>query len=74
MAKKKIEISIHSYGLYTPWHSKGKGIPKPIEFTTEIPITPDVEFGYVLSIKNGRREKNGGGNGVAFPGSDTDRS
>ena len=57
MAKKKIEISIHSFGLYTPWKSKGKGIPKPIEFTTEIPITPDVEFGYVLNIKNGRREK-----------------
>ncbi len=54
MAKKKIEISIHSFGIYT---SKGKEIPKPVEFTTDIPITPDVEFGYVLRIKNGRREK-----------------
>jgi len=57
MAKKKIEITIYSYGLYTSWNSKGKGIPKPIDFTTEIPITPDVEFGLVLKILNGRREK-----------------
>jgi len=57
MPKKKIEINIDSFGLYTPWKSKGKGIPKPIEFTTDIPITPDVEFGYVLSIKNGRGDK-----------------
>ncbi len=57
MAKKKIEISICSFGLYTNWNSKGKGIPKPIEFTTEIPISPDVEFGYVLRIKNGRGKK-----------------
>ena len=57
MPKKKIEISMHSFGLYTDWDSKGKGIPKPVGFTTEIPITPDVEFGYVLRIKNGRGEK-----------------
>ena len=57
MPKKKIEISIYSYGLQTDWKSKGKGTLKPIEFTTEIPITPDVEFGYVLRVKNGRGEK-----------------
>ena len=57
MPKKKIEISFYSYGLYTDWKSKGRGIPKPIEFTTQIPITPDVEFGYVLRIKNGRGNK-----------------
>ena len=57
MPKKNIDISIYSYGLYTDWKSKGRGIPKPIEFTTQIPITPDVEFGYVLRIKNGRGKK-----------------
>ena len=57
MSKKKVEIIVYSFGLYTNWKSKGKGIPKPIEFTTEIPITSDVEFGFVLRIKNGRGEK-----------------
>lgn len=47
---------MESYGLYSP-HTSGKEIPSILKFSDEIPVSLDVEFGYVLRIKKGKGKK-----------------
>ncbi|MGL5317692.1 MAG: DUF3859 domain-containing protein [Bacteroidales bacterium] len=54
MAKKKIDIKIKSYGIYTQWDRSSKDLPKLRKVTTDIPAELDVEFGYILQIKGGK--------------------
>jgi hypothetical protein len=54
MAKKKPEISMHSYGLYDGWDRNSKELPKLVSITDEIETALDIEFGYILRIRNAR--------------------
>lgn len=54
MAKKKIDIRMVSYGIYSTFDKTTKQLPKIQEFTTTIPARLGVEFGYILEIKKAR--------------------
>lgn len=57
MAKKKPDVSMHSHGLYDGWDRDSKELPKLVKITTEIEAALDVEFGYILRIRNARKSK-----------------
>lgn len=57
MAKKKPEVSIHSYGLYDGWDRDSKELPRLVKISREIETALDVEFGYILRIRNARNAK-----------------
>lgn len=57
MAKKKFQVKMDSFGLYTPWDRASKQLPQIREFTTTVPACVDVEFGYILNIKSGKGKK-----------------
>ena len=52
--RKKPEVTLHSYGLYDGWSRDSKDLPKLVKVTTEIKAALEVEFGYVLRIRNAR--------------------
>ena len=54
MAKKKPDIKMRSYGVYTPFEHTGEALPRITEFTTRVPVRPGIEFGYVLQIRKAR--------------------
>ena len=54
MAKRKPEIRIRSYGIYSNWDSESKILPKIQQFTTEIPADLGIEFGFVVNIKGAK--------------------
>lgn len=56
MAKRKIKISMYSYGEYAEWDRESKAIPKLLEITSEIKAKIGTEFGYVLHIKQAKGE------------------
>ena len=51
MPKRKPEVRIRSYGIYSNWDAKTKLLPKIEEFTTQVPATVDIEFGFIINIK-----------------------
>ncbi len=54
MAKKKIEINMKSWGIYTHWDRSSRELPKIKKFTHTIPSVVDIEFGYILHIKGAK--------------------
>lgn len=54
MAKRKPEIELYSFGVYSEWERNSKRIPKLLDITTSIPVKYGVEFGYVLKIKKAK--------------------
>jgi hypothetical protein len=57
VAKKKPEITMHSYGLYDGWSRDSKELPNLVKISDEIEAELDVEFGYILRIRNARNAK-----------------
>lgn len=57
MARNKTEVEIHSYGRYDGWDRESKELPNLIKITTEVKTALDVEFGYILRIRNARNSK-----------------
>ena len=57
MAKRKSEIRIRSFGIYSAWDAESKQLPKIIEFTTRVPAVIDVEFGFVVNIKGAKNRE-----------------
>jgi hypothetical protein len=57
MARKKPEVSMHSYGMYDGWNRESKDLPELVKITTEIEAALHVEFGYILRIRNARNSK-----------------
>ena len=51
MPKRKPEVRIRSYGVYSNWDAKTKLLPRIEEFTTRVPATIDIEFGFIINIK-----------------------
>lgn len=56
MAKKKIEIKMQSWGIYTQWNRSSRELPRIRKFTQTIPAELDIEFGYILHIKGAKGE------------------
>ncbi|MEN7973952.1 MAG: DUF3859 domain-containing protein [Verrucomicrobiota bacterium] len=54
MARKRPEVEMHSHGLYDGWDRESKELPNLVKITTEIEAALDVEFGYILRIRNAR--------------------
>jgi len=54
MAKRKLEIKLHSYGIYTRWESASKDLPQITEFTTRVPAVIDIEFGFIVQLKGAK--------------------
>ena len=54
MARKKAQTEIHSCGLYDGWDRDSRDLPNLVKMTTEIEAALDVEFGYILRIRNAR--------------------
>ena len=57
MAKKKPIISMHSYGLYDGWNRDSKELPRLVNMTKEIEASLEIEFGYILRIRNARNAR-----------------
>ncbi len=57
MARRKPEVGMHSHGLYDGWDRDGKDLPNLVRITTEIEAALDIEFGYVLRVRNARNAK-----------------
>lgn len=57
MAKKKPDVKMHSHGLYDGWERGSKELPNLVKITTEIKTELDIEFGYILRIRNARNGK-----------------
>jgi hypothetical protein len=57
MAKKKFEVRLVSWGIYTLWDSASKELPKLKKMTRDIPCELDIEFGYILNIKKAKNKK-----------------
>ncbi len=50
MAKRKPEIRIKSFGIYSKWDGDSKELPRIAEFTTRVRAELDVEFGFIVNI------------------------
>ena len=48
---------MHSHGLYDGWDRDGKELPNLVKITTKIAAALDIEFGYVLRVRNARNGK-----------------
>jgi hypothetical protein len=48
---------MHSYGLYDGWNRESKSLPALLKITSEINTELDVEFGYILRVRNARNSK-----------------
>ncbi|MFP4054601.1 MAG: DUF3859 domain-containing protein [Phycisphaerae bacterium] len=57
MAKKKPDVRIRSYGIYTPFDRKSDELPKILEFTHRVPARVGIEFGMIVNIRKARGEK-----------------
>lgn len=57
MAKRKPEITMTSFGIYTQWNRESKDLPRVSEFTTRVRAEIDVEFGFVINIKGAKNQK-----------------
>lgn len=57
MAKKKTEVRLVSWGIYTQWDSKSRELPELIRMTRDIPCELDIEFGYLVNIKKAKNKK-----------------
>ena len=57
MAKRKPEIRMHTYGIYTAWDADSKDLPRFKSATTRIPAKIGIEFGFVVEIRNCKNEQ-----------------
>ena len=57
MAKRKPEIRMRTYGIYTHWESDSRALPKIAEVTTKVKAVVDVEFGFIVNVKGGKNQE-----------------
>ena len=57
MAKRKPEIRMRTYGVYTQWDSNSKELPRIAEVTTRVPAEIDIEFGFVVNVKGAKNQE-----------------
>lgn len=54
MAKRKPEIRMRSFGIYSHWDAEAKELPQIEQFTTDVPAAIDIEFGFIVNIKGAK--------------------
>lgn len=57
MAKRKLEIRLRTFGIHSRWDSNSKELPRLIDVTTDVPAEIDIEFGFVVNIKNAKNKE-----------------
>ncbi|NND96863.1 MAG: DUF3859 domain-containing protein [Pirellulaceae bacterium] len=57
MAKRKPEIKMRSYGVYTQWNSDTKELPDLKDVATQVRAEIDIEFGFIVNIKNAKNQE-----------------
>ncbi len=57
MAKRKIEASISTYGVYKHWDATSQDLPSIQQFTTRVPAIVGIEFGFVTNVKGAKNQK-----------------
>jgi hypothetical protein len=57
MPKRKPEVRMKSWGIYTKWNSGAKELPRIQQFTTEVDAVIDVEFGFIVNIKSAKNSE-----------------
>lgn len=57
MPKRKPEIRLRTYGIYTAWDHESKELPRFRELTTRIPAKIDIEFGFIVTIKGAKNQE-----------------
>ncbi|MGI9472247.1 MAG: DUF3859 domain-containing protein [Rubripirellula sp.] len=57
MAKRKPDIRMRTYGIYTQWDSSSKTLPRIAEVTTRVPAEIDIEFGFVVNVKGAKNQE-----------------
>lgn len=57
MAKRKPDVRMRTYGIYTKWDSESKDLPRISEVTTRVPAEIDIEFGFVVHVKGGKNQE-----------------
>ena len=57
MPKRKPEVRLRSYGIYSQWDSHSKELPDVVEITHRIPASIDIEFGMVLQIQGAKNQQ-----------------
>ena len=57
MVKRKPQVRIRSYGIYSQWESGAKELPKFVAATTRVHAELNVEFGFVVNIKGGKNQE-----------------
>ncbi|WP_404309438.1 DUF3859 domain-containing protein [Neorhodopirellula lusitana] len=54
MAKRRREVRMRTFGIHSKWDSTSKDLPRLVEPTTQVPAQVDIEFGFVVNIKNAK--------------------
>ncbi len=54
MAKRKTEVKVRTWGIYTKWDRESKELPGILTVTTEIPAEIDIEFGIVVNVRGAK--------------------
>ena len=57
MVKRKPEIRMRTYGIYTKWDSESKELPKIREITTRVPADLHIEFGFIIQVKGAKNQE-----------------
>ena len=57
MVKRKPEIRMRTYGIYTKWDSESKELPKIREITTRVPAELHIEFGFIIQVKGAKNQE-----------------
>ena len=57
MAKRKPEVRMRTYGIYTKWESASRTLPKISEVTTKVDAVVDVEFGFIVNVTGGKNQE-----------------
>jgi hypothetical protein len=57
MAKRKPEVRIRTWGIYTKWDRESRELPKVMKVTTQVPAEVDIEFGFVTNIRGAKNEQ-----------------
>lgn len=57
MAKRKPEIKMRSFGIYSHWDGDSKELPRFTRATTRVRAKVGVEFGFVVDVKNCKNQQ-----------------
>lgn len=54
MAKRKLSYKVVNHGIYGGWDRESRALPTLKKSSDSIPAQAEIEFGYILNIKNAK--------------------